>query len=328
MKNTQMINFLKEKNYKELIEHINNLSEDEKIDLLRNTEFINNIPSQVLSNMLNNMNFISVFNMLQNKLIFAKANDLNIKFSPKDNIFFKDLLSNNDIIKKLNHTMLKNMLLNLKKDEVINYLSEYSINNKLTNDDIIDITTTKKIDIAKELNIIERFNKEELIKYINNYWKNSLNYNLLDNDYTKKTIFKYIDINFEEVIYLYDYLSTKNNQNIKDTTNNFYSFNACLVLNEIFGVKKAIELINNNKFDLDDITFAFKDANINNITITPELKEFIIMNIKDYVNKNDNNVEFSFGTIINNYDIKYSNLTYNDITNLLNAKRKNKSYTR
>lgn len=328
MKNTQMINFLKEKNYKELIEHINNLSEDEKIDLLRNTEFINNIPSQVLSNMLNNMNFISVFNMLQNKLIFAKANDLNIKFSPKDNIFFKDLLSNNDIIKKLNHTMLKNMLLNLKKDEVTNYLSEYSINNKLTNDDIIDITTTKKIDIAKELNIIERFNKEELIKYINNYWKNSLNYNLLDNDYTKKTIFKYIDINFEEVIYLYDYLSTKNNQNIKDTTNNFCSFNACLVLNEIFGVKKAIELINNNKFDLDDITFAFKDANINNITITPELKDFIIMNIKDYVNKNDNNVEFSFGTIINNYDIKYSNLTYNDITNLLNAKRKNKSYTR
>ena len=319
-------NAIKKYDAEYIIDFINEeFSEDEKISLLRNKEFIEMIPSKLLSLMLNNMSFISVFNMLQNKDLFDKVNNINVKLNAKDSLFINDCLNNSDLVNKLNHNMVKNMIINTSKNDAINLLNEHYIINKLSTDDYIEIAIIKKINLINEVPIINKLSKNEVIKYINGYWKNKLNYSLIDNEYIKRTIFSYSDINLEEPIYLYDYLTTKNNQNIKDTIHDLSAFKACVAINEIFGLQRALEIINTNKMDLDAIKNTFKEVDISKINNTSNLKIFIIMNIKDYLD-NKYNLTINFGTIINYFKDEYINLSLKDIENtILNDLKINKN---
>ena len=310
---------LKKYNNEDIVEFINkNLNEDEKIEMLRNKFFIKQMPSNLLTLMLNNMNFISVFNMLQNKNIFDKTNNLNIKLTPKDTIFINEYLSNENIINKVNHNMLKNMLINVSKVNIISYLSKWYIRNKLTNDDIISIAITKKISLVDDIYFIESLSKNEIIKYIEGFFqKNGINYDLLENNYVKKQIFNYSYINFEEVIYLYDLLSTKSNHNFKEPHHSLLSFKAVVALYEILGLEKGVRLLNDNNYGLDDITYALNCVDICKINNTQHLKDFVYFYIKSAMDKKYDNYIVNFGNIVNSFKDEYEKLTIYEIEQLL-----------
>lgn len=225
-------------------------SEDEKKDILRNKDFINNMSSSTLNKIINSMSFISAFNMLQNMELVDKINDINIKLTSKDTLFIKEFLNSN-LVNKSNHKMLKNMLITMLKEDVIRNLNNKDIVSKLEINDLIELSTLKHIDLVNDIYLIELLDKNDLENYINDYFINIVNYDLINNSYVKKTLFNE-DIDLDEVIYLYDYLTTKTNHNIKDCKHSINKF--INVYNEYkkLGLDKMIKKINDNNLSLDD----------------------------------------------------------------------------
>ena len=225
-------------------------SEDEKKDILRNKDFINNMSSSTLNKIINSMSFISAFNMLQNMELVDKINDINIKLTSKDTLFIKEFLNSN-LVNKSNHKMLKNMLITMLKEDVIRNLNNKDIVSKLEINDLIELSTLKHIDLVNDIYLIELLDKNDLENYINDYFINIVNYELINNSYVKKTLFNE-DIDLDEVIYLYDYLTTKTNHNIKDCKHSINKF--INVYNEYkkLGLDKMIKKINDNNLSLDD----------------------------------------------------------------------------
>lgn len=254
---------LKDLSDDDIILFINNyFNEEEKIRILRNKEFINRMSSNHLTQMLNGMNFISVFNMIQNKDILDKVEELNVRLTPKDKLFFEEYLYNEHLINKINHSMLKNMLININKDDTIKHLNNSYIINKLTNEDIISIAAIKKIDLTNYNNIINKLSKNDIANYIDYYFKtNGFNKSLLNN--VKNLIFDF-DFDSEEVFYLYDLLTTKSNHMVKESHHSLSSFKAVLSLYKTFGFDESTKYINNSNYGLDDITINFINSNIEN----------------------------------------------------------------
>ncbi|MBR1416509.1 MAG: hypothetical protein IJ572_01665 [Bacilli bacterium] len=299
-------NNIKDYDYDEIITIILNFySEEEIINLLRDKEFINKIPSYYLELIINNISFTSAFNMLQNEIILNKVNNICIRLTPKENLFINDCLSLNDIVNKLDHAMLKNMLLNSNRDYVINYLSSKYIINKLTNDDIIDIAILKNINLINDINYINKLSKNEIIKYINGILQKNINYDLLNNTHVKK-IFYDVDYDIDEVIYLYDLLSTKTNHNIKDVDNSISSYRSVIFIYKIFGLKFSMTLLDDINIGLNDITNLFKNVDLNRISITKDLILFIKKYYKDVLNHKYDGLIIDFSTIINNYKEIYN----------------------
>ena len=297
-----------------IVDYINDyFNEEEKVSILRNIDFIHSIPQELLTLMLNNMSLISVFNMLQNKELFNKVENINIKLTPKDSLFIPDVLNNIEMVNKINHNMLKNMLINIPKKDTINYLKEPYINIKLSIDSIVNISIIKSIDLINDYNIIEKLSKEQLINYIDGYWKNKINYLIVDNKYVKKMLFSFPDINLEEVIYLFEYLSTRSNQKLEDINKDLPSFNACVALHEIFGLQESINIVTKNKLGLNDIRTLFKEVDIGKISDINNLKSFIILYLKDHLDNKDTII--SFGNMINNFNSDFLSKSLDEIDN-------------
>ncbi len=313
--------YLKQYKKEIIVTIINNyFNEEEKINILRNKDFVNDMPTYLIELMLNNMNFKSVFNMLQNKELLNKISSLNIKLTPKDNIFISNYLDSKELIDKLNHNMLKNMLININKHDVINYFNKDYIISKLTIDDILDIAISKKINIVNEFNYISNLKKEKIIYYINKMWQNNIDYSLVDNDYVKNILFN--DVDFEEVIYLYELINTKSVITVQGNNHSLESFKAIIACHKLFGINKCKEILEHNNlnkkyFCLDDFTNAFKDVDINNLNISNDLLSFIDTNIIKVLEHNYDDLVFSFGSIINNYDNSFNNISINQIDDLL-----------
>ena len=299
-----------------IVDFINDyFNEEEKVNILRNIDFIHDIPQELLTLMLNNMSLISVFNMLQNKELFNKVDNININLTSKDSLFIPDVLNNIEIVNKINHNMLKNMLINIPKKDTINYLKEPYINIKLSIDSIVNISILKGIDLLNDYNIIEKLSKDQLIKYIDGYWKNKINYHIIDNKFVKKTLFNYADINLEEVIYLYEYLSTRSNQKLENVNKDLSAFKACVAIHEIFGLQESINVITRNKLGLNDVRTLFKEVDISRITDINNLKSFIILYLKDHLDNKDNNTIISFGNMINNFNSNFLSKSLDEIDN-------------
>lgn len=300
-----------------IIDFINsNFSEEEKINILRNKEFISIIPQDLLVLMLNNMSLISVLNMLQNKEILNKVDNINIKLMPKDNIFLLDCLNNKDLISKLNHNMIKNMLINIPKDKTIELLNQSYIATKLNMDDIINIALNKKIDLVNEYNVIEGLSKRNVINYINDYWKTSIKYSLLNNDYIKKILFNDSKLNLDEATYIFDYLITQSNHNAIEITKDLSAFKSCVAFSKIFGIQKCLALIYNNSLNLNSVRLLFKDVDISKITNYEKIQEFIKKNIKNYL-VNNKDLIISLGTMINNFEDNFLSSGLKSINNYL-----------
>jgi hypothetical protein len=209
---------------------INNYySEENKITLLRNEEFISIIPDYVLEMILNNMFFNSVFNMLQNKNIYDKITSIDVNISPKDYFLIPGYLDSENLIDKTSHLMLADLLLNVDKIAVKEYLNKPYIFNKLTNNELITIASSNNINIL-ELLITRNINNYDLITYINKMWQNKLDYSLIDNDYVKRNILKLSDkqiesIDFNDIYYLFDRLNTYSVIAIQETPITINTFN-------------------------------------------------------------------------------------------------------
>ena len=295
-------NIIKEQDIETQINTILSASEDDKLSLLRDDEFISNVDSNLLEILLNNISFNYVFSLLQNKNILSKINKIDVKFVPRDSNLFIDYLQQDDIVDKTSSTMLKNMLINLKKDDVLNYLNKDNILKNLTNKDIIEIASTKNIDLINDFKYMDKLIDDEIITYINNSFKSGINYNLVNNEYVLKLFPQ--NINMDEVIYLYDLLTTKTNHKIEDITHSFYSFKAVVNLYYLHGLNDCIKLCEEN-ISLNKITQVYKDIDINKIVNNKDALEFLNKNYLNFL-KYSYPLSLSFGNIINNYNKEYN----------------------
>ena len=270
---------------------INNYyTEEEKITLLRNKEFIETTPPLFLELMLNNMNFIAVFNMLQNENIASKISYLDLSIHSRDYFLIPSYLESEKLIQKVNHRMLKNMLINLEKEDVINYLAKEYILKKLTNKDLIEISIKKDINLVNEINLINTLNKNELIKYINGIWHKKIDYTFLNNKYVQETLFNYTDFNLEEVIYLYELINTKSVLTIQKNPHTISSFKAVISAYLLLGIEGTKELINtgNSKINIDIAKSLnpTKETLNKNFQIKSKISRIYQQTlIKEYVNK-------------------------------------------
>lgn len=336
----------------------NTFNEEQKINILRNETFIKDITPELLELILSNMKFESVFNMLQNKKILEKINNINVNINETYKGLIISYLNSDSLIKKTSSIMLTKLLLKLDKEEINNYLSNIKIKEKLNNDDIIYIATNKNI----ILDNINKLNNDELYLYINNMLFKNKNIDIINNKDSVKKLFNINNkvlnkINFSEVKYLYETINTKSIITIQDNTYNvnnykgilslylFYGFdNAKRIANQVqnFTIKDANNLINdltNQKlyqFKLDNyqlfdnmphkvINELKKDNNINNIINNPYLKNIISLSRIYNYDILINNIQSYYKEDINNRDIKMYNIINSFVNNIYNI-QKNKYY--
>ena len=235
-------------NYESIVTIINNFyTEEDKISLLRNEEFINLIPDYTLEMILSNMFFNSVFNMLQNKNIYDKITCIDVNISPKDFFLIPGYLDSESLINKTSHLMLTNLLLNINGCDVKEYLNKPYISNKLNTEELILIAKSNNINIL-ELLIKNNTNDYDLIQYINEMWKRKLDYNLINNDYVKRNILKLTDnqiktIDFNDVFYLFDRLNTYGVITVQSSTITVNTFKSVLAGYLVLGLKDFLTFV-------------------------------------------------------------------------------------
>ena len=81
------------KNNESIVTSVQELSEHEKKELLRKSDFVNKLNSFQLEAIINSLNFMDAFNMLQNKTLLDKIKHVNVKLKAKDAMFVKDFIS-------------------------------------------------------------------------------------------------------------------------------------------------------------------------------------------------------------------------------------------
>ena len=239
------------KNNMSIVTSIQELSEDERKELLRKSDFINKLNSFQLEDIINSLNFMDAFNMLQNTKLLDKIQHVNVKLKAKDAMFVKDFI---DLIPsmKIHPDMIYNMLKTLPKDDVIRYLSDHRIYDNLSDNHLIDLSVLKKINLFEIFKDIEVFNEDTTYKYVDQYFRATLDYNIIDNMTAKKIIFKDENINLDETRYLYDYLTTQNNHSCKDIK---HSLKAIIKVNDLYnkyGLNDTIKMFNTKGITIDD----------------------------------------------------------------------------
>lgn len=287
---------------------INNYyTEEEKITLLRDNTFVELIPSYTLEMIINSMFFNSVFNMLQNKTIYNKIKTIDVNISHKDYYLIPGYLDTTNLVNKSSHLMLFNLLSVLDSSANKKYLSYDYIINKLTNHELITLASTNNIDILNLL-ISRKVNDYELENYINKMWSKKLDYSLLKSNYVKEHILKLskyqiAKIDFNDVIYLFDFLNTHSVISIQETPHTIESFKSILSCYYVLGMKNTLSFIEegNKKTSLNEI------INLGNEIINNELYKYKINNANTFDNIT--------GKVIN----ELNNITkYNSLNDLIN----------
>ena len=102
--------YLLKLHYDTLVYLVNNkFSEDERVSLLRNQNFLNNLPDNYLEAILNKMTFPNVFNMLQNVTILSKMKSINVSLRTYDKIFITGYLDSPALVNISDNKMLNTM---------------------------------------------------------------------------------------------------------------------------------------------------------------------------------------------------------------------------
>ncbi len=230
---------------------IQELSEDEKKELLRNSDFVSKLNSMQLEFIINSLNFMDAFNMLQNKDLVDRIRHVNVKLKAKDAMFVKDFI---DLIpdNKIHPEMAFNMLRTLPKDEVIKYLRDIRISQHIMSDKLIELAVLKRINIF-EMYEYNRLDENEAYIYVDKYIKNNRDFSIMENKKAKKAIFGDEDINLDEVRYLYEYLATKTNHSIKEVHHSLDAFMEVYNLYKENGLNGTLDLINTSDITIDDL---------------------------------------------------------------------------
>ena len=176
-----------------MIEAINNyFSEEDIVNLLRNSSFIDDMSSYAIELLINKLSFKAAFNMLQNKKILSKITNLNITLSNKDSIFIKGFLDSPSLVCKTDHQMVYEMLLYCNEDEILYYLATPYISNKLSNNEIIELCCLKKVKvtaIVKISSLTEKLNKTDIMNFIDKSWEDNVDLQIFNNEKITKLLF-------------------------------------------------------------------------------------------------------------------------------------------
>ena len=249
------------KNNESIVTSVQELSEDEKKELLRKSDFVNKLNSFQLEAIINSLNFMDAFNMLQNKTLLDKIKHVNVKLKAKDAMFVKDFISLIPI-SMIHHIMLFNMLKTLSKDDVIEYIKDTNILDILNKEELIELAVIKRINLFEvfDHNILD---KGLSFEYINHYFKSTMDFNIINNILDKKVLFDNEDIDLDNTIYLYTYLTTQNNHSIKDINHSLEAFIEVNRIYEELGLEKTIDKFNTKGIVIEDV-FKFKNKKTRN----------------------------------------------------------------
>lgn len=293
----------------------NKFSEEERVTLLRNQNFINNLPDNYLEAIINKMTFPNVFNMLQNITILGKMKNINVSLRAYDKIFITGYLDSPALVNITDNKMLNNMFSLISPQEVSKYLSYPYIYTKLKTYDIVNILINNKLNIYSDTpKLLKVLRLDEIKYYLNKLINNdNIRYDLLFNDYTLKTI---LGINIflskeakEDIKYLYDLILIRGNTTLECNTNDLECFKSIIASYYLLGLTKTKELYENgnqynsleevNKIGTSYVSYFFKNFN-DQINIEEILS---IITSKDFKNP-------KLITLINKMNTyKYSNIT-------------------
>ena len=293
----------------------NKFSEEERVSLLRNQNFVNNLPDNYLEAIINKMTFPNVFNMLQNITILSKMKNINVSLRAYDKIFITGYLDSPALVNITDNKMLNNMFSLISPIETSKYLSYPYIYTKLKTYDIVNILINSKLNIYTDTpKLLKVLRLDEIKYYLNKLISNdAIRYDLLFNDYTLKTILG-INISLsneekEDIKYLYDLILIRGNTTLECNTNDLESFKSIVASYHLFGLTKTKELYENgnqynsleevNKIGTSLVSYFFKNFN-DQIDIDEILS---IITTKDFKNP-------KLITLVNKMNTyKYSNIT-------------------
>lgn len=293
----------------------NKFSEEERVSLLRNQNFVNNLPDNYLEAIINKMTFPNVFNMLQNITILSKMKNINVSLRAYDKIFITGYLDSPALVNITDNKMLNNMFSLISPIETSKYLSYPYIYTKFKTYDIVNILINSKLNIYIDSpKLLKVLRLDEIKYYLNKLISNdAIRYDLLFNDYTLKTILG-INISLsseekEDIKYLYDLILIRGNTTLECNTSDLESFKSIIASYHLFGLTKTKELYENgnqynsleevNKIGTSFVSYFFKNFN-DQINIEEILS---IITSKDFKNP-------KLITLINKMNTyKYSNIT-------------------
>ena len=293
----------------------NKFSEEERVSLLRNQNFVNNLPDNYLEAIINKMTFPNVFNMLQNITILGKMKNINVSLRAYDKIFITGYLDSPALVNITDNKMLNNMFSLISPIETSKYLSYPYIYTKFKTYDIVNILINSKLNIYTDSpKLLKVLRLDEIKYYLNKLINNdAIRYDLLFNDYTLKTILG-INISLsseekEDIKYLYDLILIRGNTTLECNTSDLESFKSIIASYHLFGLTKTKELYENgnqynsleevNKIGTSYVSYFFKNFN-DQINIEEILS---IITSKNFKNP-------KLITLINKMNTyKYSNIT-------------------
>ena len=293
----------------------NKFSEEERVSLLRNQNFVNNLPDNYLEAIINKMTFPNVFNMLQNITILGKMKNINVSLRAYDKIFITGYLDSPALVNITDNKMLNNMFNLISPIETSKYLSYPYIYTKFKTYDIVNILINSKLNIYTDSpKLLKVLRLDEIKYYLNKLISNdAIRYDLLFNDYTLKTILG-INISLsseekEDIKYLYDLILIRGNTTLECNTSDLESFKSIIASYHLFGLTKTKELYENgnqynsleevNKIGTSYVSYFFK--NFNDQINIEEILSIITSN--DFKNH-------KLITLINKMNTyKYSNIT-------------------
>lgn len=298
-------NLLKKFKLEDIMTIINNYyDEDDKVKILRNEEFINIITSDYLELLLSNMKFISVFNMLQNITILNKVNSINVDIPNNDLNLITGYLDFNKLVLKTKSIMICNMLLKLNPEVLKEYLVKDYILTRLTKKEIMKIVLANNLKIGTYLNL-DNLNNNELIDYYNAYLEQYKNIDQINNGKMVKRLLGLTDeliakIDFDEVKYLYEYISSRSTITIQNNNHSVKSYKAIVVAYLLLGLKGTKKIM------------ADGNKNLNFIDAENFIKELTNYNLYDYQMNNANLFDNMTLKIINILDDVKGLDYYND----------------
>lgn len=309
----------------------NKFSEEERVSLLRNQNFVNNLPDNYLEAIINKMTFPNVFNMLQNITILSKMKNINVSLRAYDKIFITGYLDSPALVNITDNKMLNNMFSLISPIETSKYLSYPYIYTKLKTYDIVNILINSKLNIYTDTpKLLKVLRLDEIKYYLNKLISNdNIRYDLLFNDYTLKTILG-INISLsneekEDIKYLYDLILIRGNTTLECNTNDLESFKSIVASYHLFGLTKTKELYENgnqynsleevNKIGTFLVSYFFKNFNdqidIDEILSIITSKDFKNPKLITLVNKMNT---YKYSNISSTKEVLKSYLEYSKIS--------------
>ncbi len=318
-----------------------NYEEDDILNILRNDEFIKDMSPYAIELLLNKLSFKSSFNMLQRSIIFKKINNLNVKVSEKDRIFFKGFLDSPILLYKSEHSMIFDMLNMMEKEDILYYLPLPYINKHISNYEIVSLIKNKDvdvIDVIDSVELLDKLNTTDIISIIDKSFEKNPDLKIFKDQKLCKLLFGIDDetfnrLNIDEVNYLFENIRMKSLLSKRESKPTILSYKAVIACYLLFGLEETLRIVTdgNTSITLDQVKRLQSDVvnerllmfKENNSNVFENLNKKIAscLNRIGYIeNKNDLSIQMKKSTFLDNFtymvlDSNYD--TYNNVLNLM-----------